>query len=243
MNLWGPLKKLQKRCSSLYLLLAQRFSTNSLIRDSWATMAQDLDQQAASLRALRPSFWKQLKKQEKGLLTAIKQVSSQFEKDRLDHPSEWSLHDCLARTLDFEEPIILQIYAPLIYRLRTQWTERDLGFYVLVNAHVTRLTRLVQPFSGDPTLTQRSIDLLLRFEREVQRPQPEPAAKKKKAKKKARRSRQPARPALKRARKAAVRLRMLAKRPRPLVKRAKVLAKRSKPLVKNIKLARRRARR
>src|SRR5437667_189663 len=75
MNLWGPLARLQTKGAEFYLKLADRFSGSEVVRDTWTAMARDLADQAASFKALRPSFWKLLQKEEKTLLEAIHQIA------------------------------------------------------------------------------------------------------------------------------------------------------------------------
>lgn len=243
MNLRSPITKLQKRGARFYLLLVERFSENSLIRDTWTAMAQDLGQQIDSLRALRPSFWKLLKRERKSLLVEMKEITFLLDQSRSDHLSQWSMKTCFTRTLDFEERLMLKVYSPVIYKLRTEWNDRAVNFYVLVNAHLTRLIRLIQPSSGDPTLIQRCTNLREQFEKESQGPVPELVWKKKIAKRKPVRVRRLVRPALKGVRKLRIRRRVTTSRSRGMVKRAKALVKRSKPLVKRISVSRRRVRR
>lgn len=237
MNPWGPIGRLQKSSSRFYLQLAQRFRVNVLIHDTWAAMAHDMENQASSLKVLRPSFWKLLKKEEKTLLQAAIQAKVLLDREISDHLTEWSLLVSCHHALQVEEPIILRVYAPIIYRLRTHWTERALDFYVMVNAHATRLMRLIQAFSGDPSLTQRCTELLLRFEKESQGPAVEPVPKKrgKAAKKRSRLPRSAARAGSR------SRLHLLRKPVRRLDKRGKTLVKPNKRLVKTIGVRRSRA--
>jgi len=168
MNLWGPLGKLHKSGSGFYLKLAQRFSGNAVVSQTWAAMAQDLDDQAAELQALSPAFWRHLERSEAGWREAVAAVEAAAD-FRTFEPADWSLHRCLERTLELEEQSSLRVYAPLIYHLRGQ-TGRALDFYVTVHAHLTRLAGLIQPFAGDPRLTRRCLELLERFEKEAQIP-------------------------------------------------------------------------
>ena len=233
MNLRGPIGKLQKSSSRFYIQLSERFESNVLIHDTWAAMAHDMEHQATSLKVLRPSFWKLLKKEEKAISQAAKESRVLIERQVSDHLSDWSLLVSFHHALKVEEPIIIDVYAPIIYRLRTHWTERALDFYVMVNAHATRLMRLIQAFSGDPSLTQRCSELLLRFEKESQGPAPEPVSRKKKLR--------GARRAPNRVRATSSRLRRPRQTPRPLSKRVKRIAKPSKRLVKTIGMHRSRA--
>jgi hypothetical protein len=164
----GALVKLQKRGAELYVQVAQFFRENNLIHDTWMSMAQDLERQEASLRDLPSSFWVRMKTDEESLLRSIQQCAV----PRPGSPA-WagrSLNECFARTLDFEEPLILRAYVPLIRTLRTDWTGHALDFYIIVKAHVARLYRIIQPTSGDSLLIQRAANLLATFEREVQLP-------------------------------------------------------------------------
>jgi hypothetical protein len=223
MNLWGPIGKLHRNGSAFYLKLAERFRDNAVVSQAWAAMAEDLDVQAGNLKALSPVFWKTLESKEKGLVEAITAVQESASPKTLQ-PTDWTLHRCLERTLEFEEQSSLKIYAPVIYYLRGQ-TGRALDFYVTVHAHLTRLARLIQPFSGDPALGRRCLELLERFEKEAQVPKPvapPPPVRTKRAKlRKAR----PTRPAAKR-----------------LQRPAKRKRQRSESLVSDLKLRRRRAR-
>lgn len=232
MNLRGPVEKLHKSGLGFYTKLAERFSENALIRESWSAMARDLDEQTQSLRLLRPSFWKLLKKEEKTLLVAIAEIDVLPSSKTLD-PQSWSLHTSFTRTLDFEEQVV-KVYAPLVYRLRAQ-SGRPLDFYVLVNAHLTRLSRLIQSFSGDPMLAQRSSDLVRRFEKEAQGPEPVPVMKRKV--RRGTRVRAARRPALLRRSSRPAAVRKARPRLRTAIKRT---AKPAKRLVKNVKLSPRR---
>jgi len=239
MSLFATLAKLQRNAAKVYLKLSQHFSGNEMVRHSWAAMAQDMEQQTASLRALGPTFWKQLKSQERRLKSVIGQTAS-FVNHAVPHdPVGWSLHDCLMHSLDFEDPLIRGVYPPLIYRLRKERTDHGLDFYIRVNAHLTRLARLIQSTSGDPFLVKRCGELLQQFEKATQAPESEPASspRKKGAKKAVGRASVARRVSRKTTE---VRARALKARP---PKAAPVLSKRAKPLLKNIKLARRRARR
>ncbi len=235
MNLNGSIAKLQNSGSRLYLAIAQCFSENSLIQNIWLEMAHDEDQQAASLKSLPAAFWNELKRREEGLPEALHSTvpAVEFEKDE-----EHSLQKCFTKTLEFEEPVILKIYAPLIRQLRTQWTNQALDFYIIVKAHVARLLRVIQSFSGDPILVQRVGRLLENFEKEVQTPVDLPAPSIKAAKRKPIRA-QSARD----ERKSSVRAERKRAEKHPLGKRAKTIPRRSDSLVKSIELRRRGARR
>ena len=229
MGLLGTLAKLQKAGANFYLSLAQRFNANNLIRDTWIAMSHDMECQTVSLKLLPGLFWKRLKDVEEPLLDA---VSSCPVLRCAQVPPDRQLNSCFERTLDYEEPLILRGYAPLIRRLRVGWTDHALDFYIMVKAHVARLPQIIQPFSGNPTLIQRATGLLTSFEREVQMPEKVALPARARAADKKCRTR--------RTRKRNV---FIADRRLPLRERAKRLARRTKPLVRAIKLARRRARR
>ncbi len=233
MSLLGALAKLQKRGSELYLQASQFFSENNLIRETWIEMSRDMEQQTASLKGLPGSFWSRSKLDETTLDAALElcsapQVHKPWENEALRH--------CFSRTLDFEEPLILRTYVPLIRVLRTEWTDHALDFYIIVKAHVARLTRIVEPFSGDPVLTQRATHLMETFEREVQVPAMAALLHTRAQAKAA------AHPKVQPKEKQA-HAHQASSSMRPLSGRAKTLAKRPKTLVKKIELPRRRARR
>ena len=243
MNLRASLARVQNLGGRFYLQLAKHFDQNTLIRDTWVEMADDFQNQVSSLKELRPLFWRQLQTEEKTLLTVTKATSDLLRTEIATPPSEWSLQACFARTLGFEEPIIIKLYAPLLYRLRRAGTDHALDFYIMVNAHVTRLTRLIQLFSGDPALIERCSALFHGFERAAQGPPPEPVIARKKTRLKKAAARSHRLSPVKRAPKTILRAHKTVKPRRPLAKRSKVVAKRSKPLVKNLNIRRRRARR
>ncbi|HYK90729.1 MAG TPA: hypothetical protein VE398_18295 [Acidobacteriota bacterium] len=231
MNLRGSIAKLQSSGARMYVEVAQYFKENNLIRDIWLEMAHDEEQQADSLKSLPPLFWNKLREREEELSQALGTHSLPAGCAPVE---ERNLHRCFMKTLEFEEPIILKVYAPLIRQLRTEWTDRALDFYIMVKAHVARLLRVVGSFSGDPILIQRTDALLQSFEKEVQTPEslavPANPTQRKAATRKhaAGVHKSPSRKAQ-------------AKRSLPLSKRPKAIAQRSKSLVKKIGLRRRRA--
>ena len=231
MNLHGSIKDLQNKIVQLYLKLEHRFSENPLIRDLWGGMAHDVSQQIKSLNALPQSVWNQLKKEHDLALAAAAEIASRQD---IDNEEDQSLTGCFASALCLEEPAILKVYAPLIRRLRENPTVPSLEFYIMVKAHLARITRVTQSFAGDPIIIRRANSLLQGFEKEVQEPHfearvadkkkkkvPEPAAHKEPAKK----------------------IRKAPAKARPLAKPAKILHHRSKPMVKKVSISRRRARR
>ncbi len=167
MSLKGAFAKVQLTGGNYYLKLAQFFEENPLIRETWAAMAQDVEIQAASLEGLQPRFWKMLKSEEESLLATIRQ---EIPIKAIDKIEDRSLHSGFIHCLDFEEPLILRAYVPLIRLLRTEWSNRALDFYITVKSHVARISRMIQPFSIDPALIQRAQNLQQRFEFEVQSP-------------------------------------------------------------------------
>jgi len=230
MNLHGSITKLQSSGARLYVELAQYFKENNLIRDIWLEMARDKEQQVGSLKSLPRSFWSELRERADGLLAAVQSCLPLAECSK---DEERSLHKCFTKTLNFEEPIILKVYAPLIRQLRTEWTDHALDFYIMVKAHVARLLRVVQSFSGDPVLVQRAATMLQYFEKEVQTPETPMVADIRKVSKKT---------VSKKARRGARKTQAeAASRPLPLGTRTKSITAHSKPL--SIELHRRRARR
>ena len=216
----------------MYLNLEQRFSENHIIRELWSAMAHDVSQQIHSLDALPQSFWIQLKKDPDGLST---EDAAAARHQSIDNEGDQSLRSCFDRALRLEEPTILKVYVPLIRRLRENLTTPALDFYIMVKAHLARIARVTESFSGDPVITQRSHSLLQKFEKEVQEPHVEvrvPEHHKTHAAIKPQ-QREPAKKTPK----------VAARKTHPLAKRNKVLRSRTKPLVKKVGLQRRRARR
>jgi hypothetical protein len=231
MNLHGSIKELQNKTVQMYLKLEHRFSENSLIRELWGAMAYDVSQQIRSLNALPLSFWNQLKKeQERALIEAAEAAIRQS----IDNEEDQSLIDCFSNALYLEEPAILKVYAPLIRKLRENSTAPALEFYIMVKAHLARITRVTQSFAGDPGIIQRANSLLQAFEKEVQNPQVEVRVPDKKNKNISQLSKhqEPAKITRKTPAKA-----------RPLAKPAKILHRRPKPMAKKVAISRRRARR
>jgi hypothetical protein len=232
MSLQGSITELQDTIIKLYLDLEQGFRENQLIRDLWSAMAQDVTQQKRSMSAIPHSFWHKLKDEQDGFSRAVSEIRKQTTENKEDQ----SLKSCFERTLIDEEPTTLRIYVPIIRKLRENWTDQALDFYIMVKAHLTRITRVTQAFAGDPVVIQRSSLLLQRFEKEVQ--EPHAAAEPIRLKAHAalphgKKEKHPAKP-LKKA---------IPKRAPALAKHAKTHRGRSKPLVKKIALQPRRARR
>jgi len=144
-----------------------------------------------------------------------------------------SLNASFECILAFEEPLVIGLYVPLIRHLRSEWSVRAVDFYVMVRAHLAKLGRLIQPFSGNPQLVQRVTDLLGRFELEVHAPAETPAPTKKKAVKASARQK----PRIQRATSPVSR--SAAKSKLPLAKRT---PPRPKAVVRKLEIPRRRAR-
>ena len=162
------LVRLQQDRVSFYLKAAERFTSNSLIHDKWLAIAGGLDAQGAVLRNLSPSFWKFLDEGEAAsILEATRQVATgKWPTDS----GQVTLHEYFTRALELEEPTVTQVYAPIVRDLRANWTARAMGLYVMVRSHLTQLTRLIEPFCGDPSLCRRCSSLADRFDQEIQRP-------------------------------------------------------------------------
>jgi hypothetical protein len=231
MNLHNSITELQNVGVRTYLNISHYFRENNVIRELWSAMAHDVSQQIVSLNELPSSFWIRLKKEQDGLSGAISSISPSEEVERTQ---DQSLRTCFQLALDYEEPMILKVYVPLIRNLRNNWTNQALDFYIMVKSHLARISRVTQSFSGDPLIIQRSNLLLQNFEKEVQVPQvlhgisrPEKRI-------------QTDRPV--RAKTAKEKPQAILRRT-PLVKRAKALPGHVKPLVDKVSLRRRRAQR
>jgi hypothetical protein len=231
MNLQGSITDLQNTVVKLYLDLEQRFKENQLIRDLWTAMAHDITQQKLSLTMLPSSFWHKLKAEQDGVAAALAESALVHESG---NKGDASLKSCFERTMLLEEQTILKIYVPIIRKLRENWTDQALDFYIVVKAHLARITRVTQAFAGDPVIIQRSSLLLQRFEKEVQEPQIVVKPKLNKAH------------AVQHAQEKHSTMRQkkaIPKQAAAIAKRAKIHHKRAKPLVENISLQRRRVRR
>ena len=232
MNLHGSIKELQSKISQLYLKLEDRFSENGLIRELWGAMAHDIEQQVTSLNALPQSFWKQLNRDQNfPLMGAAESARNQS----IENEEDQSLNGYFGSALCYEEPTILKVYAPLIRTIRENSMAPALDFYIMVKAHLARITRVTQSFSGDPTIVQRANTLLQAFEREVQEPHivvPQPDKESRKR-------------AMQRILQSTKKQKKTNKAPkaRPLAKPAKILRRHPKPLVKKVGITRRRAHR
>jgi hypothetical protein len=168
MNLLGSTTEIQNTLVQLYLKFEQRFDENALIRELWSGMARDILQQMASLKSFPSSFWLQLSKDQDGRMEAdIQNAKLQIA----EKPEDLPLKQCFETALRFEQPTILRIYVPIIRSLRKNWTNTALDFYIMVKAHLARIARVTESFSGDPLAIQRSNLLQQSFEKEVQTPQ------------------------------------------------------------------------
>jgi hypothetical protein len=229
MNLHGSITELQNRVVCLYLKLQQRFKENNVISELWSAMASDVSQQVKSLDGLSGSFWHELKKNDQ-FSEVVNDIKTRIPENTEDRP----LQGCFENALAIEEPVTLKIYGPILRNLREHWSDQSLDFYIVVKAHLARITRVMQAYSGDPLILQRSNLLLRQFEKDVQAPQVAVAEKanrkrhfrEKKAEPKSRRSSARHHPL-----------------PRHIVKHAKTRPERRKPLVEKMNLRRRRARR
>lgn len=159
---------MQQERVNFYLKAAERFTSNPLIRDKWLAIAGGLDAQGGVLRDLSPSFWKFL---EEGEAASILEAAKQAVAAKGPASSgQVTLHQYFTRALELEEPTVTQVYAPIVRDLRANWTSRAMDLYVMVRSHLTQLTRLIEPFCGDPSLCRRCTSLADRFEQEIQRP-------------------------------------------------------------------------
>jgi hypothetical protein len=239
MNLYVSTTELQNTLVKLYLKFEQRFNENALIRELWSGMAHDILQQMASLKSFPTSFWLQLSKDQDGRM----EVDIQNAKLQIaEKPEDLPLKQCFETALCFELPTILKIYVPIIRSLRENWTNTALDFYIMVKAHLARITRATESFSGDPLAIQRSNLLQQIFEKEIQTPQEivKPSEKEKK--------KQVIRPTHKpegkssSASKNQASTKPSSKITSVAAKRAKTLHSQTKPLVKNLGIQRRSSR-
>jgi len=243
MSLQGFIGKLQNTCTRMYLDLAKSFVENVLFRETLVSLAHGKEEQAKCLKALPARYWGRHKKEE-ALFAAVK--ACLVQRTSPESETETSMQRTLSRVFDFEEPVILRVYAPLIRHLRTEWTDHTLDFYILTKAHVVRLARLAQSFSGNPVLIQRSMTLLEGFERAVQAPdlsllqERRHVPLKKSAKKPTAAKSKPA--GKKRTLRLAGRKKKHSPKTHPMGNRAKIISKPAKRLLKKLSIARRRAR-
>jgi hypothetical protein len=220
MPLLGSITKLQHQGRDFYAALAEVYSANTLIRETWTSMSQDLERQTASLRELPHSFWTRLKSEEEKLRAA---VLACWHPDHSETEPDHSLTRSLSRALDFEEPLILGVYVPLIRHLRLDGSGHVLDLYIMVKAHISRVQQVIRSFSGDPVTNLRVASLIQTFEKEVQVPE-EPAVS----------THAGTAVHLKKGEKS----KKLKKSPRAAEKRPKLLPKHPKPLLKVSRRAR-----
>lgn len=169
------LLKLHKKQARLYLDISERFRENSLVCEKWRAIGTGLERQAEVLKALPLSFWKALDRREARSL--LKAVEAALDSDRAGILKQDPLQQCFIKCLDFEEPVILEIYAPVLRNLKAHWTDQALDWYVLVRSHLTRLIQLIEPFCGEPGLARRCALLFERFEQALQQPPAQAEAK------------------------------------------------------------------
>ncbi len=228
----------QKIIARLYAELGQRFTENPLVCETWDLMAGDLELQIASLHSLRRSDWKALNAEvEAGHEKAARPLPTPTIPANIENAP---LSDCIAISLELEEPVILQYYARIIRLLRTKETGNALDLYITVRSHVTRLTRVVHSFSGDPLLADRAQALVEHFEKAVQAPRIADIPKKAAARRRASTKARPTRTRKIQAKKARKTART---RVSSLSRRARKVSKSAKPLVKKLGIRRRRVRR
>jgi hypothetical protein len=166
MNLHGSITELQNRIVGLYVKLEQRFTENRVISELWRAMASDVSQQVQSLNGLSAHFWSELKKDHR-----FSEVVNAIGVHASENMEDFSLQGCFQNALSLEEPVILKIYGPILRKLRENWSDQALDFYIVVKAHLARIARVMQAYSGDPLTLQRSNLLLQQFEKDVQAPQ------------------------------------------------------------------------
>jgi hypothetical protein len=232
-KLRASFSRLQKKQANFYFKISEQFKGNQLIHEKWLAIGSELEKQVAAIKTLPPSFWKTLDGYEAKSL--LETVTAALGLGLGAESGEVALRQYFTRTMDLEEPIILHVHAPIVRMLRANWTDRSLDFYVMIRSHLTQLIRLIEPFCGEPLLTQRCALLVQRFEQELQH---RPVLEKEVRGKTGRASR-------KRARRVSARAARVKKamRTRQAIRaRAPRVPKSTKPLVRNIKLARRRAR-
>jgi hypothetical protein len=243
MSLHGSTTELQNALAQLYLKFKQRFSENALIRELWSCMAHDISQQMGSFKSFPSSFWLHLGKDQKDQDGLTETDIQSIRKKITENKEDKTLQQCFETALQIEEPTIIKVYIPIIRNLRTNWTDEALDFYIMVKAHLARITRATGSFSGNPIVIRRSNLLQQNFEKEILMPQeiakpPEKIRKKRGAKT----ARKPLAGSQKASKKQA------SKKPSSkiagvLAKHAKIHHSRTKPMVKNVRLQRRRAHR
>jgi hypothetical protein len=245
MSLYGSIREVQNTTEKFYLNLEQRFSENKLVKKLWSQMAQDISQQIASLHDLPQSFWAQLKKDQDELL---KTIQTGIKPQNIENALGLSLSGCIESAIHSEEAIILKIYVPLIRNLRKDWTGQALDFYIMVKAHIVRIKRVAEAFSGDPVVWQYSSLLFQSFEKEVQEPEVEiiqkikPAAKSRiRRENKTKKPESTQKPKAKSVSKA--KQKKSSKQSQSVIARAKRRRSPAKPIVEKSDLRRRRARR
>lgn len=174
-KLKASLLKLQKKQARFYFDISERFRENSLVCEKWRAIGVGLEKQSEVLKALPLSFWKEIDRQE--VRSLLKAVAGALNSEHADSSTLNPLRNCFARCLDSEEPVILEIYAPLLRTLKAHWTDRALDWYIMVRSHLTRLIQLIEPFCGEPALSRRCALLVERFETALNQAAVQAAAK------------------------------------------------------------------
>jgi len=223
MSLYGSIKEVQSTTEKFYLKLEQRFSGNKLISELWGQMAQDVSRQIVNLHDLPKSFWPHLDKDQDKLLETIK---TEIKPQNIENAADLSLSDCIEKSIRSEETIILKIYVPIIRNLRKNWTGQALDFYIIVKAHIVRIKRVAEAFSGDPVVLRHSAQLFQGFEKEIQEPEVEIVLKKKPARKSSSKGKKAENPKLKK---------QPASKPKPKLKKQPALKPTPKKLPKTKK--------
>ncbi len=168
MSLPGSIQEIQANTEKIYLKLEERFSGNKIIRELWGKMARDISDQIASLHNLPKSFWTRLKQEQESLEATIQ---AKVHPQNIDNTTDLSLSACIESAIRSEESIIRKLYVPLIRNLRKNWSGRELDFYIMVKAHIVRIKRAAESFSGSPVIMQQAASLFHTFEKEVQEPE------------------------------------------------------------------------
>jgi hypothetical protein len=163
MTLQDSITELQENVADLYAKLETRFTENQLIKDLWTAMSHDISHQILTMKALPSSFWKQIKGE--GLAETIAHIQRFKGIEKIE---DLSLRSSLELALSAEQSTILKAYVPIIRLLRKNWTDKSLDFYIMVKAHLARITRVTQSFSGDPSIIQRAQLVFNNFDKEVQ---------------------------------------------------------------------------
>jgi len=169
MNLQGSIVEHQNALFQFYQKLENRFSENRILQVLWNDMSQDISLQIQGIKALPPALWNQIRKTPDSRLDA---AIGEFRSPAADI-EKITMRGSLELALQYEEPIMLGIYARIIRNLRKDQTDSALDFYILVKSHATRIVRTMESLAGDPALIQQARLLLQGLEKEVQEPSEE----------------------------------------------------------------------